>query len=47
MQSTVFVAVLDCVAELLIGPALGEGPGIHNHDERRWIPDSPLRGDPQ
>jgi hypothetical protein len=47
MQSTVFVAVLDCVAELLIGPALGEGPGIHNHDERRWIPDSPLRRDPE
>jgi hypothetical protein len=47
MQSTVFVAGLDCVAELLIGPAIGEGPGIHNHDERRWIPCSPLRGDPE
>jgi hypothetical protein len=47
MQSTVFVAGLDCVAELVIGPAIGEGPGIHDHDRRLWIPDSPLRGDPE
>jgi hypothetical protein len=47
MQSTVFVAELDCFAELVIWPAIGEGPGIHNHDERRWISDSPLRRDPE
>jgi hypothetical protein len=46
MQSTVFGAGLDCVAELVIGPAIGEGPGIHNHDGCLWIPDS-LLGDPE